>query len=34
VDQEFDTVRHALVRVREGIQHVHDALSAEESIKR
>ena len=33
VDQEFDTVRHALVRIREGIQHVRDALQAEESIK-
>lgn len=31
---EFDTVRLALVHVRDGIQHLRDALSAEESIKR
>lgn len=34
VEQEHDTVRHALVHVREAIQHVHDALAAEESIER
>lgn len=28
---EHDTVRHALVHVRDGIQHVHAALSAEEA---
>ncbi len=33
VDQEFDTVRHALVHIRDGIQHLRDALSAEESIR-
>jgi protein-arginine kinase activator protein McsA len=30
---EFDTVRHALVHVRDGIQHLRDALTAEESIR-
>ena len=33
LEQEHDTVRHALVHVRDGIQHLADALSAEESIR-
>ena len=33
-EHESDAVRLALVHVQESIKHVHDALSAEESMQR
>jgi hypothetical protein len=34
VENDSDAVRHALVHVRDGIQHLRDALTAEESMQR